>query len=177
MKNYYELLEVSQNASFEVIEKAYKVLAKKYHPDKWPSNQAYWAEDKFKEITEAYQTLSNSELRKQYDLKIRLNNPFEGKYNELYEEHENLKQEVNIMKIRNKSNEYNNESKRNTENSNGGYFKRYISTLKSLIHDEIDKSSEERSRDLKALVLTIIIVSMLIFIAWKVPFLHNIIFP
>ena len=68
MKNYYEILEVSENASYEVIEKAYKVLAKKYHPDAWPNNQSYWAEDRFKEITEAYQTLSNDKLRKEYDI-------------------------------------------------------------------------------------------------------------
>ena len=77
MKNYYQILEVNENASYEVIEKAYRVLAKKYHPDTWPSHQSYWAEDRFKEITEAYHTLSNAELRKAYDLKIGINNSFE----------------------------------------------------------------------------------------------------
>ena len=178
MKNYYEILEVNENASPEVIEKAYKTLAKKYHPDSWPSNKIYWAEDRFKEITEAYQTLSNIELRKEYDIKIGINNSFEDKFNALYKEHENLKQEMNSMKIRNRSNEYinNNRSNSNTNNSQG-YFKRYSSTLKSLIHDEAHKSSEERSRDLKALLLTIIIIPILIFIVWKIPFLHNLIFP
>ena len=167
MKNYYEILEVNENASLEIIEKAYRILAKKYHPDIWPSDKAYWAEDRFKEITEAYQTLSNPELRKEYDMKIGINNSFEDKFNALYKEHENLKMEMDSMKIRNKS---------NTNNSQG-YFKRYTSVIKSLIHDETHKSSEERSRDLKALILTIIIVAFLIFIAWKVPFLHNLIFP
>ena len=43
MKNYYEILEVSENASSEVIERAYKVLAKKYHPDTWPRDKLYFA--------------------------------------------------------------------------------------------------------------------------------------
>ena len=81
--------------------------------------------------------------------------------------------------IQNFSSAVNNTSNMNKSNTNNsqGYFKRYTSVIKSLIHDETHKSSEERSRDLKALILTIIIVAFLIFIAWKVPFLHNLIFP
>ena len=66
MKNYYEILEVSENASFEVIEKAYRTLAKKYHPDANPDNKKE-AEEKFKEVSEAYETLSNPQKRKMYD--------------------------------------------------------------------------------------------------------------
>ena len=178
MKNYYQILEVNENASQEVIEKAYRVLAKKYHPDGWPANQSYWAEDRFKEITEAYQTLSNEFTRREYDISIGANSTYEDKYNNLYDEHEKLKQEVNYMKIRNKSKEYDNDN--NKENKNvapQSYFKRYGQTIKSLIQDEVQKPQEERSRDLKALIITIIIVAILIFIFWKVPFLHNIIFP
>lgn len=177
MKNYYEILEVNQNASPEVIEKAYKVLAKKYHPDSWANNQSYWAEDRFKEVTEAYQTLSNPELRKEYDLRIGVNDSLKDKYNSLYNENEKLKQEVNSMKIKRNSEEYINKTLNNSDNNPQGYFKKYSSTIKSLINDEIHKSSEERSRDLKALILTIIIVAILVFVFWKVPFLHNLIFP
>ena len=176
MKNYYEILEVSENASYEVIEKAYKVLAKKYHPDAWPNNQSYWAEDRFKEITEAYQTLSNDKLRKEYDIMIGVNNSFEDKYNNLYNEHEKLKQEVNNMKIKNESNNYINSSNQSKNNSQA-YLGRYFSTIKNLIYNETKKSHEERSKDFKALILTIIIISILIFIFWKVPFLHSFIFP
>ncbi len=74
----------------------------------------------------------------------------------------------------NKFNNYTNTEK-NTHNE--GYIKRYSSTFKSLINNEIHKDPDERSRDFKALILTIIIVSILIFIIWKVPFLHDFIFP
>lgn len=174
MKNYYQILEINENASPEIIEKAYRTLAKKYHPDIWPSNQSYWAEDKFKEITEAYQVLSNSSLKRDYDMKIGIHNTIESKYNNLYNEHEMLKQEVNSMKINNKSNEY---IENNNLDHNPSYFKRYSSNLSSLIKNEIQVSPEERKKNLKALILTIIIISILVFIFWKVPFLHNFLFP
>ena len=66
MKNYYEVLEVSQNASDEIISRAYKVLAKKYHPDMNPDNLEE-ASEKFKEVAEAYEVLSNPDKKKEYD--------------------------------------------------------------------------------------------------------------
>ncbi len=67
MKTLYEILEVSENASNEIIEKAYKVLAKKYHPDLWPQDKKEYAEQKMKEINEAYDVLSNEIKRKEYN--------------------------------------------------------------------------------------------------------------
>jgi curved DNA-binding protein len=64
-KDYYASLGVSKDASTEEIKKAYRKLALKYHPDKNPGDQK--AEEKFKEITEAYAVLSDAEKRRQYD--------------------------------------------------------------------------------------------------------------
>ncbi len=63
-KDYYEILGVSRDASKEEIKKAYRRLALKYHPDRNPSKEA---EEKFKEISEAYAVLSDDEKRKLYD--------------------------------------------------------------------------------------------------------------
>ena len=65
-KDYYEILGVDKNASEEELKKAYRKLAKKYHPDANPDNKKE-AEAKFKEVNEAYETLSNAEKRKMYD--------------------------------------------------------------------------------------------------------------
>ncbi|MCK4384726.1 MAG: molecular chaperone DnaJ [candidate division Zixibacteria bacterium] len=64
-KDYYEILSVSENATPEQIKKAYRKLAKKYHPDANPGNKA--AEEKFKEVSEAHDVLSNPEKKRQYD--------------------------------------------------------------------------------------------------------------
>ena len=66
-KNYYEVLGVSRTASQEEIKKTYRRMARQYHPDLNPGDKA--AEAKFKDIVEAYETLSNPELRKKYDEK------------------------------------------------------------------------------------------------------------
>lgn len=67
---YYEILQVSENASAEVIRSAYKHLCQKWHPDKHPQNQAH-AEKIFKKITEAYEILSKPNLRSDYDASLK----------------------------------------------------------------------------------------------------------
>ena len=67
MENYYELLEVSKNASDEVISKVFKYHIKKNHPDLFSEKEKIQAEIKVKKLNEAYEVLSNSEKRKEYD--------------------------------------------------------------------------------------------------------------
>ncbi len=64
-KDYYKTLGVDKSASQDEIKKAYRKLAVKYHPDKNPDNKA--AEDKFKNISEAYEVLKDPETREKYD--------------------------------------------------------------------------------------------------------------
>ena len=65
-RDYYEVLGVSKNATEDEIKKAYRKLAKKYHPDANPNNKEE-AEAKFKEVNEAYENLSDPQKRKMYD--------------------------------------------------------------------------------------------------------------
>ncbi|EER08185.1 conserved hypothetical protein [Perkinsus marinus ATCC 50983] len=65
-KDYYDVLGVSRSASQDDIKKAYRKLAMKWHPDRNPDNRNA-AEEKFKDIGEAYQTLGDEDKRRQYD--------------------------------------------------------------------------------------------------------------
>jgi molecular chaperone DnaJ len=71
MKNYYNILEVEENASDEEIKKSYRNLSKKFHPDVNPQGA-----EKFKEINEAYEILGNKEKKQTYDFQRK--NPFQG---------------------------------------------------------------------------------------------------
>jgi molecular chaperone DnaJ len=77
-KNLYEVLGVAKNASQDEIKKAYRKLARQYHPDKNPGDKT--AEERFKEVQGAYDVLSDPEKRKQYDTPVRFggsNNDFQ----------------------------------------------------------------------------------------------------
>src|SRR5688572_7778393 len=64
-KDYYRVLGVAETADQDAIKKAYRQLARRYHPDKNPGDKE--AEERFKEISAAYQVLSDPEKRRQYD--------------------------------------------------------------------------------------------------------------
>lgn len=66
-RDYYEILGVSKNASLQEIKKAYRKLALQFHPDRVEASKKKEAEEKFKEISEAYAVLSDPEKRKLYD--------------------------------------------------------------------------------------------------------------
>ena len=65
-RNYYDVLGIEKTATPEEIKKAYRTLAVKYHPDKNPDDES--AEDKFKEIAEAYEVLKDPTKKKNYDM-------------------------------------------------------------------------------------------------------------
>src|SRR6185295_12437126 len=64
-RDYYEILGVARTAKDDEIKKAYRKLARKYHPDLNPNNKQ--SEEKFKEIQEAYEVLSDADKRRKYD--------------------------------------------------------------------------------------------------------------
>ena len=92
MKDYYNILEINRNASKEEIKTAYKKLALKYHPDKNQTNKEL-AEDKFKEVSEAYEVLSDESKKKNYDIgnniSVSNQNPFDI-YNNIFSNHNSI---------------------------------------------------------------------------------------
>lgn len=75
-KDYYDILGVDSDASAKEIKKAYRDLARKYHPDRNPDKAD--AEERFKEIQEAYSVLSDKEKREEYDARRRFGGSFGG---------------------------------------------------------------------------------------------------
>jgi len=115
MSNLYEILEVSEKASKEVIDKAYHVLAKKYHPDLQKDSDKKNAEEKMKQINEAYEILGNEEKRKQYDEELKI----EKEQQKLREQEENQineqKMQKDIYDEQIKRDEYEKERQRNIQ--------------------------------------------------------------
>lgn len=168
MKNYYEILEVNQKASKEIIEKAYKVLVKKYHPDLYSGEKQKYAEKKIKEINEAYNILSDEFLREQYDREYERN-----KYQQQGEQNmsKNNKQASKQSERR--------KIKQQEKRPKVGSFASMFDLTKQLIHD-LAKSKERRAeikeitkKDILAIALTIIVVIIIGVILWFIPFTNG----
>jgi len=141
MENYYEILQVSSKATKEIIDKAYKTLAKTYHPDANPPEKKEWAEEQFKKINAAYEVISDEEKRKKYDEELNrsqenIARQMEERYQKLQEQHRQLLQELNNLKSRQVTN-------RTTENIGGDVFYEAANTTKANynvnIQDEINR--------------------------------------
>lgn len=122
MKNYYEILEVNEKASEDIIKKVYKIKIKKNHPDLFQGSEKLKAEETTKELTEAYDILSNNEKRKKYDDELQKDNS-----------HKNDDNYLNIISSLEAENEYLKEalSKKN-------------SLIESFLKDNYNDYTEER---------------------------------
>ena len=186
MKNYYEILEVNEHASQDIIEKAYKILIKKQHPDLYVGEEKRLAEQKVRELNEAYQVLSDDFLKSQYDMELR---KVKGQYNNYQYETNNVKtsDRNNIRQYENSNNssmnfEPKSEKETSAKKSNVGTIGSMIGIVKELIKvfsnrkakAKNGKKSKEDSRlDLVALGLTIICLIIIGIILWFIPFTNG----
>lgn len=93
-KNYYEILEVDKNASKEIIDKAYKTLAKRYHPDLQTQEGKEQKEEMMKKVNEAYDVLSDENKRTAYNQQLASQNVSMDEYQKILLENELLKQQL-----------------------------------------------------------------------------------
>lgn len=179
-ENYYDILEINKNASPEIIEKAYKTLVKKYHPDLQDDILKNEYEEKIKKINEAYEVLSNPEKRKNYDSILTNNNISEDDYNNLVDENINLKNEINYLK-NNYQQQNNSDIQNNTINEkqinekinnaiNQAYYDAYIQDMKNRGYKIKYKKN---FKDFLALIITILLIIIIGFILWQIPFVQN----
>ena len=194
-KNYYDILEVNKNASPEIIEKAYKVLVKKYHPDLQEPDKKAFFEQKLKDINEAYDTLSNTEKRKQYNMQLE---ELEKKQIEnLYNENINLKNELNNIKDNSNSaynnhdnnlnnNLYNNDKNQRTNhntyqniniNNNSKSNNKYYNQNRYYKTPNYKYDYNYKKLYYKNILITdivaILIIILLFYILWQIPFIRN----
>ena len=177
MKNYYDILEVNRNTSKEVIEKAYKVLVKRYHPDLYKGQQKQIQEQKIKEINEAYKVLSNEFLREQYDKELD-----KEKWKKEQAKARNYQNQENQARTR--ARQVANTQKNNINKQQNEQIQDYqIGTLGGLIalSKQIFKNLKQSKaniknvtkKDLLAIFLTIIIIVLLGIILWFIPFTNG----
>ena len=183
MKNYYEILEVNKKASKEVIEKAYKVLVKKYHPDLYTGEKQKYAEKKIKEINEAYDVLSDEFLKEQYDseLEKEIEKMYQKKYSAINNEKEKLSINNTYKNIEKKNNA--NVKKQNTnENLSNQEYRKKMGTFSGVIEltRELYKNKPKRDElkkvtqnDIIAIILTIIVIILLGILLWFLPFTNG----
>ena len=143
-KNYYEILEVDKNASKEIIDKAYKTLVKRYHPDLQTQEGKEQKEELMKKVNEAYDVLSDENKRTAYNQQLASQNVSMDEYQKILLENELLKQQLETARqnIQNnrvyQQNTYSNEQRNTTPNvgqqtnftANQPYQNPYVQTRK-----------------------------------------------
>ncbi len=178
MKDYYGILEVNEKASQEIIEKAYKTLVKKYHPDLYSSVEKREAEKKLKEINEAYNILSDSFLRSQYDLELQKERTrVQTSQNTSRENNQNYQQ--TITRQRNENISGNKRKKKKTEyvrnKSNVGTIFGLVDLVKDLWANKPEKTERRKMNQTDWLAIGLTIVALLIIgvILWFIPFTNG----
>ena len=190
---FYEVLQVSENASEEIIEKAYKVLAKKYHPDLQQEADKKSAEAMMKKINEAYDVLGNKEKRAEYDKELQAKREQEKSEKNVY----NVETNYNNVK-QNNNNNYNNmyeninrdydyekerlnyerklqeeelrQRRQMQENLNKEYENAYYNYLRSLGYKIKHKWTKKNFIDL---IIVIAIMIGIFIILWFIPPTHD----
>ena len=162
MKNYYDLLEVTPKASKEIIEKAYKVLVKKYHPDLYSGEERIYAENKTRDLNEAYRILTNDFLREQYDLELEKETKFDNN---------NIRKRDNVKSENLKNNSTNNGyENREIKQHKVGTIMSMVDLIKEIFKKrKKGERTEIKKEDKIAALLTLIIVVILGVILWFIP--------
>ncbi len=189
MKDYYEILQVNEKASIEIIEKAYKTLAKKYHPDLQTDEiKRKFAEEKLKNLNEAYKVLSDDFLREQYDEELQIERMKNFKKQMRYQNDnirfQDTKTPVNTNSFENNNNarneniknrDYETQEKYRKTKNDVGTFSSMTNLVKEIIANR-PKTGEKRKitkKDVFAVGLTILIVLIMGIILWFIPFTNS----
>ena len=190
MKNYYDILEINKNASPEIVEKAYKTLVKKYHPDLQGAESKTISENKMKELNEAYEVISNPEKRNLYNNKLA---QFEAE--KMHNMQNNLQKSVlNDSPITNsyQSEQNNNKNKANYNQHNHldyrqklyehkikkdiekAFYNAYVQNLRNRGYKiKYKRSIKDYFKMFLRGIVTLIISCLVLFLVYHLPFVKN----
>ena len=179
-KNYYEILEISENASQEIVEKAYKTLAMKYHPDlHGDSTGDENFEEKLKLINEAYGVLKDKEKRAEYDEEMRI----EAERDKLAAQRiakklEDVHAKDNIAKqedfLAQQQEILNRAAKQQQEELNKAYEKAYNDAyVQDLKRRGYKVKYKKTLKDYIPVIIAVIVVLAVFVLLWQIPFVRN----
>lgn len=188
-KTYYDWLEVSPKASSEVIEKAYKALVRKYHPDLQEDNRQE-AEELMKKINEAYDVLSNNEKRIKYDADLKLNQEHNQTQNHIQQTtNNNISKQHSIHELAyqqklalKRQQQLELERQRQAELAQIEYQRQVDAARQKAYHDAYIQDLKNRGykirykktfKDYVRVAITILIIILVLFVAWQIPFIRN----
>ena len=160
MKNYHEVLGISKTASADEIKKAYRNLAFKYHPDRNSGDKA--AEEKFKEINEAYDVLSDEKKRADYDSFGTSNSHYSGTNNS-YNRNNDFTNEETFWN-------WFNGNTSNSYGSNNSYRNYYYQSTNSYNKKEDYVSKKSLFKTLLYKILQVFVGLFLTNVLWIIPF-------
>ena len=193
-RNYYDILQINRNASPEIIEKAYKTLAKMYHPDLQSDENKKTSEEILKQINEAYEILSNPEKKKVYDNSLleeehtnssKMQTPSDSSdYNNtntipIHELHARQQQEFLRQQKLQQEKQYQEQLQREQELAyqeqvqqarQQAYYDAYIQDLKNRGYKIRYKKS---FTDYVKGIISILITILILFLLWQIPFIKN----
>ena len=172
MENYYKILELDKNASEEMIEKAYKTLVKRYHPDLQNDDNKIIAEEKIKKINEAYSILSDKEKREVYDQQFNDNYISFQEYNSIINENIKLKNELNNIK------NYYNTNNNNSYNNYNNIYNNLNNDLnkqnrQSNINANKFSNSSPHFKHLLQLIISLFSTFIIVFLIIHLPFMSD----
>ena len=194
-KNYYDILEINRNASPEIIEKAYKTLVKKYHPDLQEDELKQEYEAKLKDINEAYEVLSDASKKELYDSKLKQEeeqvkqqdswfyqeqniHPNEPSQDEAFSQAEELARQQAIEQAQKQAEEQARQQaleqaryeQQMNQAINKAYHDAYIQDLKNRGYKiRYKKTFKDYIRGFISIIAVIVVLVFL----WHIPFVHN----
>lgn len=186
MDTLYDILEVSRKASKEVIDKAYKTLAKKYHPDLQTSENREYAEEMMKKINEAYDILSNEEKRSAYDRKLEEQEEQAIHYENMNYSNQNQNNIYRQQTVENESKSDEFDWRSQFANLSPKEKKRLIKKIEKEANEEYRKQYEDYFRslgfrikhrwtfkDFLIIGLVILVLAFIFLILWLIPPTHE----